>query len=538
VKAHVMMDTPLRDMLSRAAHEFLYCQEERDCGVLILSEFSGSAQSLRAAAVCVNPWDTNAFADAVQEALEMEPLDRRELYRYGHRYVIEHTLRNWAMSFYDELQTAETECENERLQIPPQLDHDKPVAALRKASQRIIILGFSGTLLPRKSKIHAKILPKLPSVLIGNLQVLAQDPNTHVVVTSGFSRNTLSQSLGNVPCWIIAEGGVCYREPGGDAWHTTTEQRDNEWLAPVKEIMQYFAARTPGSNVIETSSSVSWHYQKTQGDHAAIQSKDLLIHLWAGPLLSAPAEVVVGNDSVSVRPTGVGKALQLERVLQQICSEGGESSLPKWLNSETFVMCISDLMYRDEDVFTTVQKFFDQENSEKVSVQASAIERERAVRNLSGDLDMPLHKQDDLYLEANSKSLGNVYGRLQMVSHPVLDAELDFKLHSHQADGPFGLHKSETSFSEAGARKKTPSEPDLQADSLPEGWETLQKNDGNPNNMVSLFTCTVNRKPTRAAYHLSDTNDVAFLIAKFAREVRQAKQVAEGNSEHHTGDGG
>lgn len=66
----------------------------------------------------------------------------------------------------------------------------------------------------------------------------------------------------------------------------------------------------------------------------------------------------------------------------------------------------------------------------------------------------------------------------------------------------------------------------------------MQKNDGNPNNMVSLFTCTVNRKPTRAAYHLSDTNDVAFLIAKFAREVRQAKQVAEGNSEHHTGDGG
>ncbi|CAE7942339.1 tpsA, partial [Symbiodinium sp. KB8] len=67
VKAHVFMDTPLRDTLSREAHEFVWCQEEPDCGVLILSEFSGSAQSLRAAAICVNPWDTTAFADAIQE---------------------------------------------------------------------------------------------------------------------------------------------------------------------------------------------------------------------------------------------------------------------------------------------------------------------------------------------------------------------------------------------------------------------------------------------------------------------------------------
>merc|ERR1719189_2626453 len=92
-------------------------------------------------------------------------------------------------------------------------------------------------------------------------------------------------------------------------------------MQPVRDIMEYFAARTPGSNVVETSSSVTWHYQKTQGDHAAIQSKDLLIHLWAGPLVSAPAEVIVENDSVSVRPTGVGKASQIEKVVQQICCE-------------------------------------------------------------------------------------------------------------------------------------------------------------------------------------------------------------------------
>ena len=81
-----MMDTPLRDMMSHSAHAFLTCQKESECGVLILSEFSGSAQSLRAAALCVNPWDTNGFADAIQEALEMDTQERVELHRYGHKY--------------------------------------------------------------------------------------------------------------------------------------------------------------------------------------------------------------------------------------------------------------------------------------------------------------------------------------------------------------------------------------------------------------------------------------------------------------------
>ena len=52
-----------------------------------------------------------------------------------------------------------------------------------------------------------------------------------------------------------------------------------------------------------------------------LDCQELMIHLWAGPLLSAPAEVVVGNDEVSVRPTGVSKASQLEKILQRICCE-------------------------------------------------------------------------------------------------------------------------------------------------------------------------------------------------------------------------
>lgn len=43
---------------------------------------------------------------------------------------------------------------------------------------------------------------------------------------------------------------------------------------------------------------------------------------------------------------------------------------------------------------------------------------------------------------------------------------------------------------------------------------------------VSLITVTVSRKPTRAMYHVSDTTDVAFLVALLAREIRQGKHSA------------
>jgi len=534
-KASVMMDTPLRDVLPHSGYTFLYCQQEKECGVLILSEFSGSAQSLRAAALCVNPWDTNAFAEAIQEALEMDPQDRIELHRYGRNHVKYYTLNRWARNFLKELQTAKSECEDERLQIPPQLDHDKPVSAMRKANRRMIILGFSGTLLPHLTRIHTKIFPKLPAanfdremhfnienmqVLLANLAVIAEDPNTYLIVISALPRDTLAQTLGNLPCWLIAEGGVCYREPGSDDWHSTVDQSNTEWLAPVKEIMEYFAARTPGSNVVEMESSVSWLYQKTQGDHAAIQSKDLLIHLWAGPLLSAPAEVVVEKDCVNVKPTGTGKALQLDRLLQQICCEDDSDKPTKWMSASTLVMCVGDFSMRDEDVFVTVQKFFEPEGSERHK-PASTPDTDRWDGTAMAEREP--HWTEDVNLEANSMSLGTGYN-LKMQ-------------HERDEDGPFGLHKSqlELAFGEATPLpEKVPSEPEmhvgedlLRTDSPIGDAPPFPADEDFDSGVPQVFTCTVSKKATRAEYHLCDTTDVAFLIAKLARELKQMRQQPE-----------
>eukprot|EP00439_Symbiodinium_sp_Y106_P022276 s1471_g2.t1 len=360
--------------------------------------------------------------------------------------------------------------------------------------------------------------------------VLAEEPNTHVIVMSSLEQDLLSQAIGNIPCWIIAEGGVCYREPDG-TW-SNMELLDKEWLGPAKEIMEYFAARTPGSRVIETMSSVSWHYQKTQGDHAAIQSKDLLIHLWAGPLLSAPAEVVVGNDEVSVRPTGVSKASQLEKILQKICCEEGAVTPQRLWLRDALILCISDLITKDEDVYVTLQKFFEQEATRVLSPAPQ--ERVR-----SGELDgrdygeeswlggLGLDARAEANLEANSKSLGMLYSR-RVNSALALDGD----------SGPFGLHKASSTLDSMRVLQKMPSEPELTVSAPSQGAAEAGEAGNAPAAPVSLITVTVNRKPTRAMYHVSDATDVAFLIARLAREIRQAKQAQENESNAQAAQGG
>lgn len=63
----VMLALPLRDGMGLAAKEYLAARTD-DTGQLILSEFSGSATDLTGARL-VNPYDTEAVADAITEAL-------------------------------------------------------------------------------------------------------------------------------------------------------------------------------------------------------------------------------------------------------------------------------------------------------------------------------------------------------------------------------------------------------------------------------------------------------------------------------------
>jgi trehalose 6-phosphate synthase len=74
--SRVALVTPLRDGMNLVAKEFIAAQDPEDPGVLVLSRFAGAAEQLREA-LLVNPYDTRATAQAIQQGLHM-PLAERQ----------------------------------------------------------------------------------------------------------------------------------------------------------------------------------------------------------------------------------------------------------------------------------------------------------------------------------------------------------------------------------------------------------------------------------------------------------------------------
>ncbi|MFN4273716.1 MAG: alpha,alpha-trehalose-phosphate synthase (UDP-forming) [Aliihoeflea sp.] len=73
--SRVGLVTPLRDGMNLVAKEYVAAQNPDDPGVLVLSKFAGAAEELTDALI-VNPYDIDAMAEAIHQALTM-PLDER-----------------------------------------------------------------------------------------------------------------------------------------------------------------------------------------------------------------------------------------------------------------------------------------------------------------------------------------------------------------------------------------------------------------------------------------------------------------------------
>ncbi|HSI48646.1 MAG TPA: trehalose-6-phosphate synthase [Ideonella sp.] len=100
--AKVALVTPLRDGMNLVAKEFVAAQDPADPGVLVLSRFAGAAEQLTDA-LLVNPYDTDATAEAILHALKM-PLQERQL---RHQRMLanirEHDVHAWQRRFLETL---------------------------------------------------------------------------------------------------------------------------------------------------------------------------------------------------------------------------------------------------------------------------------------------------------------------------------------------------------------------------------------------------------------------------------------------------
>jgi trehalose 6-phosphate synthase len=90
--------TPLRDGMNLVAKEYIAAQNPEDPGVLILSQFAGAAREC-SAALLVNPYDSDAVAGAIGQALAMPLAERRERYESTYRVLVRNDIQHWADRF-------------------------------------------------------------------------------------------------------------------------------------------------------------------------------------------------------------------------------------------------------------------------------------------------------------------------------------------------------------------------------------------------------------------------------------------------------
>jgi trehalose-6-phosphate synthase len=94
VAADVMLVTPLRDGMNLVAKEYAASRTDEN-GVLVLSEFAGAAEQLKAALI-VNPYDIDAVAQTLKYATQMPLAEQRQRMRRLRREVRRSDVFDWA----------------------------------------------------------------------------------------------------------------------------------------------------------------------------------------------------------------------------------------------------------------------------------------------------------------------------------------------------------------------------------------------------------------------------------------------------------
>eukprot|EP00929_Paragymnodinium_shiwhaense_P082165 TRINITY_DN43213_c0_g1_i1.p1 TRINITY_DN43213_c0_g1~~TRINITY_DN43213_c0_g1_i1.p1 ORF type:complete len:963 (+),score=203.12 TRINITY_DN43213_c0_g1_i1:138-3026(+) len=359
--ADVALITSLRDGMNLVSYEFIACHRNSEVpGVLILSEFTGAAQSLGAGSIRVNPWNLQDTAQAIKDALEMSVEDRTALHRYAYQYVTEHTAQKWAETFLQSLQEACSDLMEVTAEVPPLLPYEELLTDWSDSTHRLIVIDLLECLVPAKRRLgmqdRRKKAASLDQGLRQCLQTIANYPNTTVVLTTDKSREALAQVAEGLPVILAAEGCAVYRTVDSREWIPVPEESDmtglEEWMDGVQVVFDYFRERTPGSYCEKQAYQYRWHWDNAQFDFGSAQAREVLIHLWAGPLVNSEAEVVVGDRSIAVRPHACSRSQCLEKLLKE---ELGDDKI----REVDFALCFAVVSHRDEDVYESLQNLLE-----------------------------------------------------------------------------------------------------------------------------------------------------------------------------------
>ncbi|ATG54527.1 bifunctional alpha,alpha-trehalose-phosphate synthase (UDP-forming)/trehalose-phosphatase [Brachybacterium ginsengisoli] len=273
--ADVVLVTALRDGMNLVAKEYIASRPDLQ-GVLVLSEFAGAADELRAA-VLVNPHDIDELKAAILRSLAMPPEEQEEAMRSLRHQVMEHDVQLWAKEFLERLtatgspQVAAVQAvrlTGDEPSDPAQLD-----VALREFTEvpRLLIASdFDGVLAPIIEDRDA-VQPD-PDALAA-LRELSDLPGVAVALVSGRALADLDShtsmpssvvlvgshgaEVGALPPWMQAE--VL------DKSALTMTAEKEEQLAEITATLRRIARAHPGTEVETKPTAAVLHTRNATG---------------------------------------------------------------------------------------------------------------------------------------------------------------------------------------------------------------------------------------------------------------------------------
>ena len=326
----IAMITPVRDGMNLVAKEFVATRVEGD-GVLILSEMAGASKELFEA-VLVNPFDLNAMADSLLEAIRM-PLNEQKrrnlsMQKRLKRYSVEH----WAQEFMKSLQTTQLLQFEENTPKLSSKVQDEIIEAFHNAKNKAILLDYDGTLVEFHDNPDRAVPDK---ELLQNLKYLSEQAHTSISIISGRDQKFLNYHFKDLELTLAAEHGHFMKRNGGEWKGAAVKSKD--WMQNIVPIFESFTDRTPGTFIEEKKNSLVWHYRKTDPELADQRVTELKTVL--SSLISNRLSIMDMDKALEVVDQRTDKGTAVAEIIRQ--------------KNYDFILCIGDDV-TDENMFAAL----------------------------------------------------------------------------------------------------------------------------------------------------------------------------------------
>lgn len=316
--ADVLLVTSLRDGMNLVAKEYVASRSD-ERGVLVLSEFTGAADELRAATL-VNPHDIDELKTAILHALAMPEEEQEQNMHSLRRQVFDNDVQKWAADFLGELQGVGGEQGRTTIPVHLAAEHTPSAEELEAATRtflsnpRLLIASdFDGVLAPIVARRDdAAALPES----LQALRELARMDGVNVALVSGRALEDLEAKT-QMPSSVVlvgshgAEVGALPHDMDAavlDASSMTmTEDRVAELDSITRELRR-IARKFPGTEVETKPTAAVLHTRNARGRNGVNATEAALEY--ARSIRSA--KVTPGKEVVefSVVPATKGEAIE------------------------------------------------------------------------------------------------------------------------------------------------------------------------------------------------------------------------------------